>query len=95
MECTRGKRIETKPIDEYIGDEKDFIDFDKSLEEINKIINTIDIKELADKYRKLAEKMGCSTEEVIRANNFKQFINKFSEVKELNIGDKIEFKLKE
>jgi len=67
MESIRGKRIETKQIDEYIGDDINFIDFEKSLEEINKIINTLDFKELADKYRKLAEKFGCSTEEVIYA----------------------------
>lgn len=52
------------------------------------------MKELADRYRKLAEEFGCSTEEIIRANNFKQFINKFSEVKDINIGDEIKFKLK-
>lgn len=57
MENTRGKRIETKPIDEYIGDDINFIDFDKSLEEINKITDIEDLKELADKFNKLVKEI--------------------------------------
>lgn len=45
---------------------EDFIDFNKSLEQINRMImvNTHDIQELADRYRKLAEEMGYIIEDL-------------------------------